>query len=241
MTEQHILLIEDEAPIRQMIRLTLEQAQYRISEAADASAGYQQALTLKPDLILLDWMLPDMSGPELLRRLRDDPQAHRIPVIMLTARGEEQDVIRGLDAGADDYLAKPVSLKLLRARIKAQLRRIERYTDHSADSNHRLITHCMTLDLHAQEVIVNQQRFALGSSEFKVLQFVIRHPGRIFSRAQLLDSIWGQNSFIEERTVDVHVMRLRKQLKQYGLEQCIQTVRGRGYRFSEQACKDSVT
>ena len=237
MNEQHILLIEDEEPIRQMIRLMLEQSDYTVSEAENAGAGYQQACNAKPDLILLDWMLPDMSGPEFLKRLRNDYSMQDIPVIMLTARGEEHDMIRGLDAGADDYLAKPVSMKLLRARIKAQLRRILR-DKRGSDDHHLIITQCLTLDLHTQEIVTNGQRFCLGSSEFKVLQFFMQHPNRVFSRLQLLDSVWGQNSFIEERTVDVHVMRLRKHLKQYGLDKCIQTVRGSGYRFTEQACGD---
>lgn len=238
MSTQHILFIEDEAAIRQMIRLMLEQSAYRVSEAEDAASGYQLACEREPDLILLDWMLPDMSGPTLLQRLRNNAQTRTIPVIMLTARGEENDMIRGLDAGADDYLAKPVSLKLLRARIKAQLRRSERQTTDEENSDQLLTTRCMTLDKHTHEVTVGEQRFTPGSSELKILQFFMQHPGRVFSRLQLLDSIWGQNTFIEERTVDVHVMRLRKQLKQYGVDKCIQTVRGSGYRFAEQACEE---
>ena len=231
--KKRILFIEDEAAIRQMIRLTLERDGYAVTEAEDGKSGLNAIAQQMPDLILIDWMLPDISGPEIIKRLRNEAPSRNIPIIMLTARHEEDDMVHGLEVGADDYLAKPVSLKNLRVRIKALLRRFE---GHTSTENSVLSVACMTLDLHSHDLTMGSETINLAITEFRLLAFLMQHPLRVFSRLQLLDSVWGQNTFIEERTVDVHIMRLRKILKQYSVDKCIQTVRGAGYRFSEDGC-----
>ncbi|MEZ5476300.1 MAG: phosphate regulon transcriptional regulator PhoB [Thiolinea sp.] len=232
--KKQILLVEDEPAIRQMLRLALEREQYEVIEATTAAEARNQVAQQLPDVLLVDWMLPDLSGPELIRRFRQDPLTRAVPVIMLTARAEENDMITGLDAGADDYLTKPVSLKNLRARIKALLRRSSRYQESDI---RQLKAGPLVLDLHAHALQVAGEPVHLGISEYRLLEFLMNHAGRVYSRAQLLDSIWGQSHFIEERTVDVHILRLRKALKQHQADHLIQTVRGAGYLFAEEVSR----
>lgn len=225
--KKHILCIEDEAAIRAMIRFSLEREGYAVMEAPDARAARDLAANQLPDLMLVDWMLPDLSGPELIRRFRRDPLTRDIPIIMLTAKSEEDDMIHGLDAGADDYLVKPVSLKALSARIKALLRRTDGFDEQRIINAGRL-----QLNQDAHQLRIDGTPVHVGTTEYRLLEFFMQHPEKVYSRAQLLDFVWGQNTYIEERTVDVHVLRLRKTLKTYAAEHVIQTVRGAGYLFS---------
>ncbi len=225
--KKHILCIEDEAAIRSMIRFSLEREGYVVTEAADARAARDAAASSPPDLMLVDWMLPDVSGPELIRRFRHDPLTRDIPIIMLTAKSEEDDMIHGLNAGADDYLMKPVSLKALSARIKALLRRSEGFDEQRVINAGRL-----QLNQDAHQLRIDGIPVHLGTTEYRLLEFFMQHPEKVYSRAQLLDFVWGQNTYIEERTVDVHVLRLRKTLKTHAAENVIQTIRGAGYLFS---------
>ena len=227
MSKKRILCIEDEAAIRGMIRFSLEREGYLVMEAADARAARDLAADQLPDLMLVDWMLPDLSGPELIRRFRSDPLTRDIPIIMLTAKSEEDDMIHGLDAGADDYLIKPVSLKALSARIKALLRRSEGFDEQRVINAGRL-----QLNQDAHQLRIDGTPVHLGTTEYRLLEFFMQHPEKVYSRAQLLDFVWGQNTYIEERTVDVHVLRLRKTLKTHAADNVIQTVRGAGYLFS---------
>ncbi|QQZ30468.1 phosphate regulon transcriptional regulator PhoB [Thiothrix subterranea] len=227
MSKKRILCIEDEAAIRGMIRFSLEREGYWVMEAADARAARDLAADQLPDLMLVDWMLPDLSGPELIRRFRSDPLTRDIPIIMLTAKSEEDDMIHGLDAGADDYLIKPVSLKALSARIKALLRRTDGFDELRVINAGRL-----QLNQDAHQLRIDGAPVHLGTTEYRLLEFFMQHPEKVYSRAQLLDFVWGQNTYIEERTVDVHVLRLRKTLKTYAADNVIQTIRGAGYLFS---------
>lgn len=224
--KKQILCVEDEAGIRNMIRFSLEREGYHVIEAADASQARAKAAESVPDLMLIDWMLPDLSGPELIKRFRRDPLTNDIPIIMLTAKAEEEDLIHGLDAGADDYLVKPASLKTLNARIKALLRRSEGFGEQRMISVGRL-----QLNQDAHQLRIDNEPVHLGTTEYRLMEFFIQHPGKVYSRAQLLDFVWGQTTYIEERTVDVHILRLRKTLKNYGAEHVIQTIRGTGYLF----------
>ena len=224
--KKQILCVEDEAGIRNMIRFSLEREGYQVIEAADASQARAKAAESVPDLMLIDWMLPDLSGPELIKRFRRDPLTNDIPIIMLTAKAEEEDLIHGLDAGADDYLVKPASLKTLNARIKALLRRSEGFGEQRMISVGRL-----QLNQDAHQLRIDNEPVHLGTTEYRLMEFFIQHPGKVYSRAQLLDFVWGQTTYIEERTVDVHILRLRKTLKNYGAEHVIQTIRGTGYLF----------
>ena len=227
MSKKRILCIEDEAAIRGMIRFSLEREGYLVMEAADARAARDLAADQLPDLMLVDWMLPDLSGPELIRRFRSDPLTRDIPIIMLTAKSEEDDMIHGLDAGADDYLIKPVSLKALSARIKALMRRTDGFDEQRVINAGRL-----QLNQDAHQLRIDSAPVHLGTTEYRLLEFFMQHPEKVYSRAQLLDFVWGQNTYIEERTVDVHVLRLRKTLKTYAADNVIQTIRGAGYLFS---------
>lgn len=225
--KKQILCVEDEAGIRNMIRFSLEREGYIVLEAANAGEARTRVAESLPDLMLVDWMLPDLSGPELIKRFRRDELTREVPIIMLTAKTEEEDMIYGLDAGADDYLAKPVSLKNLSARIKALLRRSEGFSDQRIISTGRL-----QLNQDAHQLRIDNEPVHLGTTEYRLLEFFMQHPGKVYSRSQLLDFVWGQSTYIEERTVDVHVLRLRKTLKQHNAEQVIQTVRGAGYLFN---------
>lgn len=225
----NILLVEDEPAIQELIAVNLTRAGHNVIRVADAEAAQRLVRDALPDLILLDWMLPGMSGVELARRLRADERTRATPIIMLTARGEEQDKVTGLETGADDYITKPFSPRELVARIKAVLRRrVPQATDDPVEAGG------LRLDPVAHRVTAGDQGLALGPTEFRLLHFLMTHPERVHSRTQLLDQVWGDHVFVEERTVDVHIRRLRSALEPTGHEVLIQTVRGSGYRFSTQ-------
>ena len=221
-----ILFVEDEAAIRDMLRFSMEREGYATAEAASGSEMTESISKQRPDLILMDWMLPDSSGPQLIKLLRNDEYTRDIPIIMLTAKSEEQDMIAGLESGADDYVSKPVSLKSLNARMKALLRRAEAFNE-----DETLRYHNIALNLASQSLKIEGQSITLSSTELKLLAFLMKSPEKVFSRAQLLDYVWGQNTFIDERTVDVHILRLRKALKP-NADKLVQTVRGLGYKLS---------
>ena len=222
-----ILLVEDEAPIREMLGYTLMKEGYTLREAADVEQARPILAHDKPDLVLLDWMLPGMNGAEYARRIRNNPDTSDIPIIMLTARGEEADKVRGLDIGADDYITKPFSTIELLARIRAVMRRTK-----NRDSEGVVSVKGLTLDPVTIRVTVDEQDVDISPTEFRLLHFFITHPERVYTRDQLLDQVWGQNVYVEERTVDVHIRRLRKTLEPYEYNHLIQTVRSVGYRFS---------
>ena len=223
-----ILLVEDDVAINAMLKTYLEGKQYLIEQALDAEQALSILRKSNPELIIIDWMLPDISGPELIKIIRNNPIQKTIPIIMITARTEEDDKIKGLEYGADDYMTKPVSLKELNARIKALLRRSQGLED-----NNKLIKGNISLDIQISELQINGKKVAIGKTELGLLHYLMRTAGRAHSRATLLDQVWGQGVFIEERTVDVHILRLRKILKAHGVESTVQTVRGVGYRFTE--------
>ncbi len=222
-----VLVVEDEAPIREMLKLVLDQAGFTVTEAEDYDIAREKICEPYPDLILLDWMLPGGSGVQLAKSLKQHEFTREIPVIMLTARGEEDDKIRGLDAGADDYITKPFSPKELIARIKAVMRRV---TPTSGETPIEI--NGLTLEPVAHRVTANDDPVDLGPTEFKLLHFFMSHPERVYSRELLLDKVWGTNVYVEDRTVDVHIRRLRKAISKHNHDAMIQTVRGAGYRFS---------
>jgi len=225
-TSNKILIVEDERPIREMIAFHLERAGYETLEAEDCRQARQMLADERPSLALIDWMLPDMSGLELTRMLKRESDFEDVAVIMLTARAEEHDKVTGLEGGADDYLTKPFSPRELVARIKAVLRRVgpaETDVVHAGD---------IELDVAAHRVTVKGNEVHLGPTEYRLLKYLMTHADRVYSRNQLLDRVWGANVYVEERTVDVHIRRLRKALAEHRAEGCIQTVRGAGYRFS---------
>lgn len=225
----NILVVEDEAAIREMLNFSLGKAGFSVQEAADARQAQDMMNKSVPDLILLDWMLPGISGVDLANKLRQARRTHNVPIIMLTARGEEENKIKGLEAGADDYVTKPFSTRELIARINAVLRR----TGGEAEGE-VLEVGGLKLDTVGHRVTVDNQPLELGPTEFRLLHFFMTHAERVFSRSQLLDQVWGDHVYIEERTVDVHIRRLRRALESYDCDKYIQTVRGAGYRFSEQ-------
>ncbi|MDX1336186.1 MAG: phosphate regulon transcriptional regulator PhoB [Gammaproteobacteria bacterium] len=229
MAGKNILIVEDEAAIREMVRFALGKSGFNFIEASDADEAQALMADQLPDLILLDWMLPGISGIELARRLKRDDYTRGVPIIMLTARSEEDDRVGGLEAGADDYVTKPFSPRELVARIKAVLRRAQ-----PEGEGEVLSTEGLQLDTISHRVTVDGNTIDMGPTEFRLLRHFMSHTERVFSRGQLLDAVWGRNSFVEERTVDVHILRLRKVLGQYGRDNLIQTVRGAGYRFSAQ-------
>lgn len=228
MEEKRILVVEDERAIREMVTFTLKRAGFAVSEAEDTSAARRALVDHSPDLVLLDWMLPDLSGLELARALRRDQATKELPIIMLTARAAEDDKVMGLESGADDYLTKPFSARELVARIQALLRRAA-----GADGE-ALALGGLRLDPASHRVSAEGTEVTLGPTEYRLLKFFMSQPERVFSRAQVLDRVWGGNVYIEERTVDVHIRRLRKALAPHGCDAYIQTVRGSGYRFSPQ-------
>ncbi|QKT04425.1 phosphate regulon transcriptional regulator PhoB [Ectothiorhodospiraceae bacterium 2226] len=223
-----VLVVEDEGAIREMLTLVLEDEGFEVVAVADGHQAQAALARRAPDVILLDWMLPGVSGLELTRRWKGQADTCEIPIIMLTARLEEDDRVRGLDAGADDYVGKPFSPRELLARVRAQLRRRE------VNPTETLEVDGLSLDAAAHRVRADGQRVDLGPTEYRLLHFFMTHPERVYSRAQLLDHVWGGDVYIEERTVDVHIRRLRKALEPYGRDRYIQTVRGSGYRFSKQ-------
>jgi two-component system phosphate regulon response regulator PhoB len=229
MTAKQILIVEDEKPIRDMIAFGLRRAGFEVREAEDCQAARVAVADRLPDLLLVDWMLPDMSGLEFTRLLKKDQATREVPVIMLTARAEEEDKVRGLEGGADDYITKPFSPRELLARIKAVLRR------GAPDEEEEVLTAgVLRLNSASHRVSAGDQVVALGPTEYRLLKFFMSHPDRVYSRGQLLDRVWGGNVYVEERTVDVHIRRLRKALEPSACDRLIQTVRGAGYRFSEQ-------
>lgn len=227
MSEIHILLVEDEAAIREMLKLSLSKAGFIVEEADNVRQAQTLIFNRIPELILLDWMLPQTSGIEFARQLRKEPQTQQVPIIMLTARGEEADKIRGLEVGADDYITKPFSPRELLARIKAVLRRAT-----TTIENEQIVVNELILDPAEHRITVLEEEVQIGPTEFRLLHFFMTHPERVYSRNQVLDQVWGGNVYIEERTVDVHIRRLRKALALHGYDHLIQTVRGVGYRFS---------
>lgn len=226
MTEKTVLIVDDEAAIREMLSVALQMAGYLCLEAQDAQTAHALIVDHQPDIILLDWMMPGVSGIELARRLKREPASADIPIIMLTARSEEDNKIQGLEAGADDYITKPFSPRELVARLKAVLRRTA-----SAGIDEPIEVEGLRLDPSSQRVSSGDMALDIGPTEFRLLQFFMTHPERAYSRSQLLDQVWGGNVYVEERTVDVHIRRLRLNL---GLKHkhLVQTVRGTGYRFS---------
>jgi len=224
-----ILVVEDEPAIQELIAATLQHAGHRVMRAYSAEEGLQQISGTLPDVVLLDWMLPGMSGIQYARKLRSDERTQDLPIIMLTARGEEQDKVAGLDAGADDYLTKPFSPRELVARIKAVLRRrAPQMTEDCVE------VEGLRVDPVTHRVSGSGCQLDLGPTEFRLLHFFMTHPERVFNRTMLLDQVWGDHVFVEERTVDVHIRRLRAALEATGHDRLIQTVRGSGYRFSAQ-------
>ncbi len=222
-----ILVVEDEPAIQELISYNLKQAGHQPLCAESAEKALHLVASAIPDLVLLDWMLPGLSGIEFARRLRADKRTRAIPIIMLTARSDEQDKLHGLETGADDYITKPFSPRELNARIKAVLRRrAPEMTDDTVQIGGLL------LDPASHRVTGNGSAVDLGPTEFRLLHFFMTHPERVHSRTQLLDQVWGDHVFVEERTVDVHIRRLRKALEPFKLDVLVQTVRGTGYRFS---------
>jgi two-component system phosphate regulon response regulator PhoB len=219
-----VLVVEDEPQIQELVAINLEHVGHRVLRAASAEEADSAIRAELPDVVVLDWMLPGESGLSFARRLRADERTRDLPILMLTARAMEQDKLSGLEAGADDYLTKPFSPKELAARIKAILRR--RAPQLSGDS---VEVDGLRLDPAAHRVTAGEQRLALSPSEFRLLHFLMTHPGRVYSRTQLLDHVWGDHVYIEERTVDVHIRRLRKALEPTGHDRLIDTVRGAGY------------
>ncbi|MDO3381383.1 phosphate regulon transcriptional regulator PhoB [Gilvimarinus algae] len=230
MTSRTILIVDDESAIRDMLRIALEMAEYRCLEASNAQDAHGLIIDEKPDLILLDWMMPGTSGIELARRLKRDEVTANIPIIMLTAKGEEDNKIQGLEVGADDYITKPFSPRELVARLKAVLRRAD-----PQSSSQPIKVQGLCLDPASHRVTINDREVDMGPTEFRLLQFFLTHQERAYTRSQLLDHVWGGNVYVEERTVDVHIRRLRKALTVDQHENLVQTVRGTGYRFSTKA------
>lgn len=223
-----ILLIEDDENITEMVRYNLERAEFEIETALDGEEGLMRATEEVPDLVLLDWMLPNLSGLEICRRLRRTPETGNVPIIMLTARTEESDRVRGLDTGADDYVTKPFSPKELIARIQAVLRRMR-----PALTGQQLSFREITLDNVSHRVDRGGRAIHLGPTEYRLLRHFMENPGRVFSREQLLDAVWGHDVYVEPRTVDVHIRRLRKAINEKGETDYIRTVRSAGYALDE--------
>lgn len=227
MTAGKVLIVDDEAPIRDMIIMALEMADYECIEAEDGKEAHAIIIDQKPDLILLDWMMPNLSGIELARRLKRDDLTASIPIIMLTAKGEEDNKIQGLESGADDYITKPFSPRELIARLKAVMRRTQ-----PQSTSEVIKVLGVQLDPASHRVSIDDVQADVGPTEYRLLQFFMTHQERAYTRSQLLDHVWGGNVYVEERTVDVHIRRLRIALGEK-YEKLIQTVRGTGYRFSE--------
>ncbi|MDC0003037.1 phosphate regulon transcriptional regulator PhoB [Porticoccaceae bacterium] len=229
MPKHTILLVDDEMAIRTMLCVALEAAGYNVLQAENAQQAHGIIIDRSPDLVLLDWMMPGTTGLELLRRLKRDELTEKIPVIMLTAKAEEDSKISGLDAGADDYIAKPFSPRELISRVKAILRRIGR-----DELKAPICVGEMVFDPVGHRVTIANDPIDLGPTEYRLLFFFLTHQERVYSRDQILDYVWGGNVYLDERTVDVHIRRLRKAISVAGHENYVQTVRGAGYRFSTQ-------
>jgi two-component system phosphate regulon response regulator PhoB len=224
-----VLVVEDDAAIRDMLCFSLRHSGFECDSVGDGELGLAFLKEKKPDIILLDWMLPGIDGIEFIRRLRSNEAIAAIPVIMLTARGESEDMVKGLSVGADDYVNKPFSPPELMARIKAVLRRSQ-LTE--ADDDQAIQFGSLRLDMKSHRVTIDDERVSLGPTEFRLLHFFMSNPERAYSRGQLLDRVWGDTVYVEERTVDVHIRRLRKALEPSENDSLVQTVRGVGYRFA---------
>ena len=234
MIDKTILVVDDEVSIREMITTSLEIAGFNVLQAENAKSAHVIILEKKPDLILLDWMMPETSGIELMRRLKRDEITKNIPIIMLTARITEDNIVQGLESGADDYISKPFSAKNLKARIKTILRRFE------AESSDQIIEiGKLKFDPISHHVTISNQVINLGPTEFKLLKFFLAHQNRVFTRDQILNHVWGQNVYLDERTIDVHIRRLRKAIMVDKHDRLIQTIRGSGYRFSANITQQS--
>ncbi len=227
MQQANILVVDDEASIRDMITMALEIAGYKCTQAANAQDAHSRIIDDQPDLVLLDWMMPGTTGIELIRRLKRNELTAKVPVIMLTAKSDEDNKVQGFDSGADDYITKPFSPRELLARIKAVLRRAGPETPDEPIQVNDLV-----FDPISHRVTIGEKSLSMGPTEFRLLEFFLTHRERVYSRGQILDHVWGGNVYMEERTVDVHIRRLRKVLSIDGHDRFIQTVRGAGYRFS---------
>jgi len=232
MPRHTILVVDDETSIREMLVISLESAGYNVLQAENAKTAHSLVLDKHPDLILLDWMMPVTTGLELLRRLKRDEMTDHIPVIMLTAKAEESSKISGLDSGADDYIAKPFSPRELLSRVKAILRRVSR-----EELKDTIVVGDLEFDPLEYRISIAGNLINLAPTEFRLLQFFLTHQERVYSRDQILDYVWGKNVYLDERTVDVHIRRLRKAISVAGHDEYVQTVRGAGYRFSTQLQK----
>ena len=222
-----ILVVEDDPAIREMLTIYLHSRKYEVLEAENGKKSLEVLQKTTPDLILLDWMLPDTDGVKLIPQIRRMPVHKELPILMLTARAEESDKVKGLDIGADDYMTKPVSLKELDARVRALIRRSQGLTQQQLLTQGPII-----INPENKTVNINGEAVKISGMEYRLLHFFMKNPERLYSRAQLLDSVWGQTVFVEERTVDVHIMRLRKILKNHKVDSALKTIRGSGYSFS---------
>ncbi len=223
-----ILVVEDDPDIRELVVRSLSQAEYQVKSCTDVSSAQQLVAAYRPDCMVVDWMLPDSSGIELIRWLRRNKLYSQIPVLMLTARSQESDKVLGLDAGADDYLTKPMSLRELQARVKALLRRPAAYVE----SQDKLSAGRLFINTATHEVQVDSKPIEVSRTEYKLLKFFVESQKKVFSRDQILSAIWGDDAYLGDRTVDVHILRLRKILKRHSMDGMIVTVRGAGYRFA---------
>ena len=226
-TKPYALIVEDEPALVELLRYNLTKEGYEVAIATDGEEALLTIEERQPDIVLLDWMLPKLAGIEVARRIRSKPTTRNLPIIMLTARAEETDRIRGLDVGADDYMTKPFSMSELTARIRAVMRRIR-----PALAEDVVVVGDISIDRAAHRVTRNEVEIHLGPTEFRLLDYFIQHPGRVFSREQLLDAVWGSDVYVETRTVDVHIGRLRKALSKAGGEDPIRTVRSAGYALN---------
>jgi two-component system phosphate regulon response regulator PhoB len=224
----HLTVVEDEAALVELLRYNFEKEGFRVSTATDGEAALVSIAESKPDLVILDWMLPHVSGLEVCRQLRRKAETRDLPIIMLTARGEEADRVRGLEVGADDYVAKPFSPSELIARVRAVLRRAK-----PSSAQDLLTFGGLVMDLSAHRVLRDGRSIHLGPTEFRLLRFLLERPGRVYSREQLLDAVWGRDIYVEPRTVDVHIRRLRKAINAPGEIDLIRTVRSAGYALDE--------
>ena len=232
MSRNRILIVDDEPAIREMVAVALELADFDVLEAENAQRGHEIIVDERPDLVLLDWMLPSVTGIELARRLKRDETTNEVPIIMLTAKSEEDNKIQGLDVGADDYITKPFSTRELISRIKAVLRRAS-----SVAAEKAIEVEGLCLDPVSHRISADDYPVDMGPTEYRLLEYFMSHQERAYSRTQLLDQVWGANVYVEDRTIDVHIRRLRKALAPFDYDRFIQTVRGTGYRFSVKSAK----
>ena len=232
MSRNRILIVDDEPAIREMVAVALELADFDVLEAENAQRGHEIIVDERPDLVLLDWMLPSVTGIELARRLKRDETTNEVPIIMLTAKSEEDNKIQGLDVGADDYITKPFSTRELISLIKAVLRRAS-----SVAAEKAIEVEGLCLDPVSHRISADDYPVDMGPTEYRLLEFFMSHQERAYSRTQLLDQVWGANVYVEDRTIDVHIRRLRKALAPFDYDRFIQTVRGTGYRFSVKSAK----